>query len=154
MSESPGRLHGLRRGQGMTWLAKAPAEVHLTDILLFLKYIFHQQMTPVPFWRGMDILSHLKGLLPGGKKIKTAIPGLDLKHTSLLMFKMRGGDWNLHAASPTPHGWDILPNPHGWDIHIIHSKACSCLVLGLERFSSVSAVPRTHYLRSSVPTKC
>ena len=49
MSESPGHLHGLRRGQGMTWLAKAPAEVHLTDILLFLKYIFHQQMTPVPF---------------------------------------------------------------------------------------------------------
>ena len=40
----------------------------------------------------MALLPHVKGQLLGGEEMKTITPGLDLKHLSLLMFQMRGGD--------------------------------------------------------------
>lgn len=43
----------------------------------------------------MDVLPRLKGQFTGGKEMKNTTPGLDLKHSSLLMLKIKGGNENL-----------------------------------------------------------
>lgn len=56
------------RDKGRIWLLKHLAGMYLmTEISLFLKSIFHQQMTPATFWRIIHIFSHLKRQLAGGK---------------------------------------------------------------------------------------
>lgn len=60
------------RGKGRIWLFKPLAGMYLmTETSLFLKSIFHQQMTPATLRRIIHIFSHLKRKLAEGKKMKT-----------------------------------------------------------------------------------
>lgn len=77
----------------------------MTEALLFPKYIyiyFKSANDTCTTLKRNNILPHLKGQLPRGEEMKNAILGLDLKHISLLMLKMRGRDGNLGLSD-----WDI-----------------------------------------------
>lgn len=106
-------------------------------------------MTPVPFEEEWIFFSLFERPVTWREEDKNHHPRF--RSEAYQPFEVSDERWGLKSAQvPVPH-----PAPPTTETSVSSdSKTGPCLVLGLERFSSVSTVPRTCDLWSPVPTNC